>query len=244
MSPGTTLRDQNLHVPAWLPDGLRPLPPTLLTCRAIPHAEAALLRELGASPDHTSLGLVTADQDDSLYAALDHATKFARVHVVYAKSFYAGAAHASGPLSGEVMGVLAAEDPDEIAEGLEALRDYLSRRAHFYQVAAGAAQPAFFPHVIAETGHYLSDLAGIAPGASLAYLIAPPLESVIAVDAALKAADVRLCKWFGPPTETNFGGAYLTGSLPAVEAAAAAFAEAVVEVAASPLAAARRRSHA
>ena len=233
---------EHLHIPSWLPTGLEALPPTLLSCRAIPFADAALRRELGCAPHHASLGLVTADQDDALYAALDHATKFARVDVVYAKSFYAGAAHASGPLSGEILGVLAAADPQEIAEGLQALREYLAEHAHFYKPRAGVAanQPAFFPHVIAETGHYLSVAAGIEPGQPLAYLIAPPVESIIALDAALKAADVRLCRYFGPPTETNFGGGYLTGKLAAVEAAATAFAEAVLEVAQSPLAAARR----
>jgi ethanolamine utilization protein EutL len=230
----------HLHIPAWLPDGLEPLAPTLLTCRAIPFAAGALRRELGCKPEHVSLGLVTADQDDSLYAALDHATKFARVDVVYAKSFYAGSAHASGPLSGEILGILAAEDPQEIDEALHALRAYLAEHAHFYKPRTLANQPAFFPHVIAETGQYLSGLAGIPAGAPLAYLIAPPLESMIAVDAALKAADVQLCRHFGPPTETNFGGAYLTGPLHAVEAAAAAFAEAVLDVAQYPLAAARR----
>ncbi len=231
-----------LNIPAWLPAGLEALPPTLLACRAIPFANSALRHELGCAPQHTSLGLVTADQDDSLYAALDHATKFARVDVVYAKSLYAGAAHASGPLSGEVIGVLAAEDPQEIAEGLLALRAYLASHAHFYKPRAGAAahQPAFFPHVIPESGLYLSAAAGIPAGQPLAYLIAPPLESLVAIDAALKAADVQLRRHFGPPTETNFGGAYLTGTLAAVEAAAAAFAEAVLEVAQSPLAAARR----
>ena len=231
-----------MHIPTWLPDGLEPLEPALLACRTIPFANAALRVELGCTTEHTSLGIVTADQDDSLYAALDHATKFARVDVVYAKSFYAGAAHASGPLSGEIMGVLAAADPQEIDEGLRALRSYLAEHAHFYKPRAQIAnvQPAFFPHVIAETGHYLSAAAGIAPGQPLAYLIAPPLESVVALDAALKAADVRLCRYFGPPSETNFGGGYLTGSLAAVEAAAAAFADAVLDVARAPLAAARR----
>ncbi len=231
-----------IDIPHWLPDGLEALPPTLLSCRAIPFAHMALRRELGCAITHTSLGLVTADQDDALYAALDHATKFARVDVVYAKSYYAGTAHASGPLSGEILGVLAAADPQEIAEALNALRTYLAEHAHFYKPRAqfAANQPAFFPHVIAETGHYLSAAAGIAPGQPLAYLIAPPVESVVAVDAALKAADVRLCRYFGPPTETNFGGAYLTGDLAALEAAAAAFAQAVLDVARAPLAAARR----
>ncbi|HKA90366.1 MAG TPA: hypothetical protein VKE22_22040, partial [Haliangiales bacterium] len=66
------------------------------------------------------------------------------------------------------------------------------------------------------------------------YLIAPPLESVLGVDAALKAAPVTLQKWFGPPSETNFGGAYLGGALPDCEAAARAFAAAVVDVARNP----------
>jgi ethanolamine utilization cobalamin adenosyltransferase len=73
----------------------------------------------------------------------------------------------------------------------------------------------------------------------MAYLIAPPLESMVGLDAALKAAPVRLAKWFGPPSETNFGGGYLVGDLPSCEAAARAFAAAVVDVARAPTDAAR-----
>jgi ethanolamine utilization cobalamin adenosyltransferase len=88
--------------------------------------------------------------------------------------------------------------------------------------------------VVASTGTYLSAQAGVAPGQPIAYLIAPPLESVIGLDAALKAAPVTLQKWFGPPSETNFGGGYLTGTLPDCEAAARAFAAAVCDVARHP----------
>jgi hypothetical protein len=60
-------------------------------------ADPALLAAYGADPArHTALGLVTCDQDDALYVALDEATKHAAVDVVFARSFYAGAAHASG----------------------------------------------------------------------------------------------------------------------------------------------------
>lgn len=210
------------------------LRPRILACRQLEQVEPALAASLGLDPArHVSAGLVTCDQDDSLYAALDHCTKYAEVDVVYARSFYAGAAHASGPLSGEILGVIAGRNPDEVAEGLWALREALASSICFYALA-GTTAPAFFPHVIAETGRYLGPLAGVAPGAPLAYLIAPPLESVVGVDAALKAADVKLCKWFGPPSETNFGGAYLTGSLHDVEAAAQAFTEAIAAVVASP----------
>ena len=68
----------------------------------------------------------------------------------------------------------------------------------------------------------------------MAYLIAPPLESMYAMDAALKSADVKLCKLYSPPSETNFGGGLLTGTRSACEAAAGAFAAAVGQVAKMP----------
>ena len=71
-------------------------------------------------------------------------------------------------------------------------------------------------------------------GSALAYLIAPPLESMYALDAALKAADVSLCRLYAPPSETNFGGGLLTGTQSACAAACAAFAAAVEEVARQP----------
>ena len=214
---------------------LVPARPRLLSVRQLEQVEPSLAKALGLDPTrHVSAGLITCDQDDSLYAALDHATKYADVDVVYAKSFYAGSAHASGPLSGEVMGVLAGPNPSEVAEGLWALREALTSKIHFVTFE-GTTGPAFFPHVIAETGRYLAPLANIAPGRPLAYLIAPPVEAMVGLDAALKSANVTLQKFFGPPTETNFAGAYLTGELPDVEAAARAFTEAVEAVVVSPL---------
>ena len=72
-------------------------------------------------------------------------------------------------------------------------------------------------------------------GQAIAYLIAPPLEAMYAMDAALKAADVKLCKLYAPPSETNFGGGLLSGTQSACQAACAAFADAVKEVAARPI---------
>lgn len=214
---------------------LVPQRPKLLSVRQVEQVEPQLARSLGLDPArHVSAGFITCDQDDSLYAALDHATKFADVDVVYAKSFYAGSAHASGPLSGEVLGVLAGPNPSEVAEALWALREALTSRIHFVAFE-GTTGPSFFPHVIAETGRYLAPLAGVKPGAPLAYLIAPPVEAMVGLDAALKVSKVTLQKFFGPPTETNFGGGYLTGTLADVEAAAQAFTEAVESVVLSPL---------
>ncbi len=205
----------------------------VLTCRLVEQVERPLAKALGFSDRHVSAAFITCDQDDSLYAALDQATKEADVEVVYAKSFYAGSAHASGPLSGEIMGVLAGPNPDEVAEGVWALREALNRDIHFVTLA-GTTGPSFFPHVVSETGSYLSKLAGVPQGAPLAYLIAPPVEAMLGLDAALKAANVTMVKFFGPPTETNFAGAYLTGSLADVQAAADAFTFAIASVVANP----------
>jgi ethanolamine utilization protein EutL len=213
---------------------LEPILPKVLSVKRLPAADPALLRAYGADPDrHVSLGLVTCDQDDPTYVALDEATKHAAVDVVFAKSFYAGSAHASGRLSGEILGVLAAPDPDELDQGLAALLRCLEQDACFYK-ADDAGSIAVFPHVIASLGGYLSAQAGLEPGDAMAYLVAPPIEATMALDAALKAADVRAAKIFPPPTETNFAAAWLTGSLPACQAAAEAYAEAVVRVGREP----------
>ncbi len=213
---------------------LEPILPRILSIQRIPGADPALLAAYGADPSrHRSLGLVTCDQDDSTYVALDEATKHAAVDVVFARSFYAGSAHASGRLSGEILGVLAASDPEEIEQGLAALVRCLEHDACFYS-ADEQGSITVFPHVVASVGHYLAAQAGIPVGSSMAYLVAPPIEATVGLDAALKAADVRALKVFTPPTETNVAASWLGGSLPDCKAAAEAFARAVVEVGRRP----------
>ncbi len=213
---------------------LEPIVPTVLSIRRLPHAEPALVRAYGGDPErHTALGLVTCDQDDAMYVALDEATKQAPVDVIFAKSFYAGAAHGSGRLSGEILGVIAAAEPEAIEHGLDAIVRCLAHDACFYD-ADGKRTVTVFPHVIASLGEYLSREAGLAVGAPMAYLVAPPIEATVALDAALKAAEVRAVRIVTPPTETNFACAWLTGTLDACEAAAVAYAAAVVDVSGAP----------
>jgi ethanolamine utilization protein EutL len=213
---------------------LEPIVPTVLSVRRLPNADPAMIRAYGGDPErHRSLGLVTVDQDDPTYVALDEATKHAPVDVIFAKSFYAGAAHSSGRLSGEILGVFGAAEPEAIEHALDALVRCLAHDACFYN-ADGKGTVTVFPHVIASLGEYLSKEAGLAPGEPMAYLVAPPIEASIALDAALKAADVRAVKVMTPPTETNFAAAWLTGTLDECEAAAVAYAAAVVEIAAVP----------
>jgi ethanolamine utilization protein EutL len=199
----------------------------VLAVRYLANASESLCRGLDVPPGYPSLGFLTADSDDPTYIALDEATKAADVKVVYGRSFYAGAANASTPYAGEVLGVLAGRDPGALRSGMEAAVHALERIG-FEDVGVPC-----LAYTVSACGSYLAQAAGVREGSALAYLIAPPLESMYALDAALKAADVKLCKLYTPPTETNFGGGLLTGSQSACAAACDAFRAAVAEVAAA-----------
>lgn len=210
-----------------------PIKASVLATKIIPNVSADMAREFNLTSDQKSLALITSDCDDVTYTALDEATKKADVKVVYAKSFYGGAANANTKLAGEVIGILAGPNPAEVKSGLEACIDTIENVAHFVS-ANDDDTIAYYAHCISRTGSYLSDGAGVEEGEALAYLIAPPLEAMYAVDAALKAADVKLCVLYSPPSETNFGGALLTGSQSACKSACDAFAAAVEFVADRP----------
>lgn len=205
----------------------------VLSVKIIPNVDDALVKELNLGPNQKSLGIITSDCDDVTYVALDEATKKAAVDVVYAKSLYAGAANANTKLAGEVIGILAGPSPAEIRSGLDAAIEVIENGASFYS-ANEDDSVVYFAHCVSRTGLHLSKEANIAEGGAVAYLIAPPLEAVYALDAALKAADVQMGVFYGPPTETNFAGALLTGSQSACKAACDAFAKAVQFVADNP----------
>ncbi|WP_107578612.1 ethanolamine utilization microcompartment protein EutL [Clostridioides difficile] len=207
--------------------------PNILGIKIISNISPEMAQKLELKSHHKSLGLITADCDDVTYTALDEATKASEVDVVYAKSMYAGAANASTKLDGEVLGIIAGPSPAEVRSGLNAVVDFLEYGATFIS-ANDDDSIAYYAHCVSRTGTYLSEIAGIREGEALAYLVAPPLEAMYALDAAMKAADVKMCELFAPPTETNFGGALLTGSQSACKAACDAFAEAVKSVADNP----------
>ncbi len=205
----------------------------VLGVRVISNVSAELAAKLELGPKHKSIGIITADSDDVTYTALDEATKDADVEVVYARSMYAGAGNASTKLAGEVIGIIGGPSPAEVRSGLKAALDFFGSDACFIS-ANEDDSIVYYAHTVSRTGSYLSKVAGIEEGEPLAYLIAPPMEAIYGLDAAMKAADVKLVEFFGPPSETNFGGGLLTGTQSACHAACAAFAEAIKAVADNP----------
>ena len=205
------------------------IPVGVLAVRYLGSATPELAQALGAPEGYPCLAMVTTDSDDPTYIALDEATKKADVQVAFGASFYGGAANATTPYAGEVLGILAGREPASVESGLEAALAALENLS-FSEVGG----VPYLAHTVSSCGAFLAKEASVAVGSALAYLIAPPLESICGLDRALKAADVKLCKLYEPPSPTNFGGGLLSGSRSACMAACEAFAEGVREVAQTP----------
>lgn len=211
-----------------------PIRASILSIKFIPNVDPNMAKSLELKPHQKSIGLITTNLDDVSYTALDEATKKADVEVVYARSFYGGAVNANTKLAGEFIGIIAGPDPAEVKSGINAIKEFLESDACFFSVNEDDSI-CYYAHTISRSGSYLSKVANIPEGDSIAYLIAPPIEAMYGLDAALKAADVEMAAFYGPPSETNFGGGLLTGSQSACKAACEAFKNAVIFVAENPL---------
>src|SRR5829696_8407608 len=97
---------------------LDPLYGTPLAVQIIPQVDRNFAEHLKLRDDQHSIGLLSVDNDDATYTAIDEATKMADVEVVYARSFYAGPQHPAAQWSGEIMAIPAGHDPDEERAGL------------------------------------------------------------------------------------------------------------------------------
>lgn len=135
------------------------IPVTVLAVRYLANASPSLCGALGAPKGYPSLGLLTTDCDDATYIALDAATKAAEVQVAYGRSFYAGAANASTPNAGEVIGILAAQTPGAVKSGMEAALGAL-RRIGFEEVN----KVPFLAQTVSSVGTFLAKEAGCGRG--------------------------------------------------------------------------------
>src|SRR5215213_6588462 len=162
---------------------LPPLYGKPLGVQLISQVDRNLAEHLKLRDDQLSIGLLSVDNDDATYTAIDEATKMADVEVVYARSFYAGAKHTSGKWSGEIMAILAGPYPAEVRAGLNAAVDYIRTKAVWYS-ANDDDSIAVLPHVISGTGTYLSQVCNIPVGSPIAHLVATPNEGLVALDAA------------------------------------------------------------
>lgn len=208
----------------------------LLSMKLVSNVVDALEKKIKLPEGHKSIGVFTSDCDDVAYIAMDEATKKANVAAVYGETLYAGADNATGLLAGEVVCIISGPTPGEVRSGLQVVINVFEADDAPHFVSCNDDDSiAYMAHTISKTGSYLSGVAEIPEGQAMSYLIAYPGEFFYALDAAIKAADVELCYYIGPPSPTNCGGAFLTGTQSACTMASEAFANAVQYVADNPL---------
>ena len=204
----------------------------ILSARLITNVAPGLAKEFGLNETQKSIGIFTSDNDDIGTIAMDDATKKASVQVIYGGSMYAGAANANTKLAGEFTGILAGPDISEVKAGMDAVFDFFTGGAGAYFVSCNEDDSILYlACTVSRIGTYFAKEYNIAEGSSIVYCIAPPLESIYAVDAALKAANVEMTVFWKPPTNTNFSGAIFTGAQSDCVAAGKAYGQAVQEVA-------------
>jgi ethanolamine utilization protein EutL len=209
----------------------------LVAQKIIPNVDSGLAKHLKLRPDQRSLALLTASVDDITFIAVDEATKKADVEVVYCESTFSALDDPYAKLSGEAIAILAGPNPAEVRAGLEAAVEHLSAGA-CYIYSTDADDSMYMAHTISSSGSYLPslcDILEVKTGTPMAYCMAPPVEMIYAVDAALKAAEVQIAGFFNPPLNTtNIAGAIFVGSQSACKAACDAFAAAAIYVANNP----------
>ncbi|MCL1879210.1 MAG: ethanolamine utilization microcompartment protein EutL [Actinomycetia bacterium] len=206
-----------------------------LVCqKIIPSVDSGLAEQLKLNEQQRSLALLTASIDDITFVAVDEATKKADVTVVYCESTFSALNDDYAKLSGEAIAVLAGPNPAEVKAGLEAAVEHV-RNGSCYVNANDAGDSIYMAHTISASGSYLAKICNVSTGTPMAYCMAPPVEMLFALDAALKAADVEIAAYFNPPLNTtNISGAIMVGSQSACKAACDAFADACIYVANNP----------
>lgn len=81
-----------------------------------------------------------------------------------------------------MIGIIAGPSPAEVKSGLEVAIQEIESGASFISSNEDDSIP-YFAHCVSRTGSFLSKEANVTEGEALAYLIAPPLEAMYALDA-------------------------------------------------------------
>lgn len=209
--------------------------PEILSIVLLSQVTEALKKDLQLSEEHTSCAVITATIDDFVFLALDEATKKADVEVTYTGSFYGGNPNSSSKLQGEGIGVFAGKTVSGVEAAIDAIHELYDSR-QIYAVSCNEDDSiAYLTYTVSSVGTYFAKTMGIPLGCSMAYLVGPPIESIYAADAADKASNAKLVKFYTPPTETNCSGAIFMGSQGDCAICCEVFGAAVQEIADNPI---------
>lgn len=168
--------------------------------------------------DHTCLGLIASDVENIMYLALDDASKKANVKAIYSNSAYCGKNNVWATVRGQAVGMLTGKHVEDVRKGLGYAREFIEKDIEFYSFDEDESLICF-GRLIPKIGTYYQDKYHLPANTAIAQLISSPVESMYALDKALKAGNVKIAELVLPPTKTNTGGAVVYGTESACRAA-------------------------
>ena len=210
------------------------IPQSILSQKIIPHVSEEFAKMYHMPEGHQSAAMLTADNDDVIYCALDDVTKKAKVTIVSANTSYGGNSCSWSKYGGAVFALFSGPKVADVKSGLAYIHDYV--RTHPYLYALNEDKTlSYYVDLIPKVGKYFQDTLSVPEGTSLAYLAGPPSESVYALDKALKAGRTQVVKFWAPPSKGNCAGAIVAGTESACRSSLDAFVQTLIYCAKHPL---------
>ena len=201
--------------------------------KLIPNVTPEYRRQWGVPEEHQSVGLISCDDEDAMYPALDDASKKSRIKILHAQCVFVGRDNAWHHLKQANTAIISGPMVADVKSGLAYTREYLERRSDCYQVQEEPPVSCYAGWT-AQVGKYFQERFGIPAGSAYAYLVAGPMEASYALDFALKAGNTKVAHMSEVITRSNTIDAVLYGSESACRSATEAYLQAVGRYAADP----------
>lgn len=206
----------------------------VLMTQIIPNVQKEYREEWKIPEDHQSVGIISCDNEEVMFLALDDATKKANVEVFHASRTYAGATASWSKYGGGNIAMISGPKVQDVKSGLSYAAEYIKRKCGCYKVSEDS-DVFYYADWVSRAGKYFQEKYGIPADTAYAYLYSTPVESTYALDFAMKAGDTQLVAMSEIPTRSNTVGAILSGTEAACRSAVEAYANAIERMAARPL---------
>ena len=202
--------------------------------KIIPNVNPQYRKEWKLPELHESAGLVSCDNEDVLILALDDATKKADIRVAHVRKSFVGGTRELGKFTDAATAIISGPKVQDVKSGLSHIREYVERKCAHYTTGT-APSVNWYADWTPRAGKYMQERLGIDEGTAYCYLYSTPMESIYAMDAAMKASNTTLAEISDLVTRDNRVGVILTGTESACRAAVESYSNAIERFAANPL---------
>ncbi len=201
--------------------------------KLIPHVNPEQRRQWGVPEDHQSVGLISCDDEDAMYPALDDASKKSKIKILHVQCVYVGKDNTWHHFRQANTAIISGPLVADVKSGLSYAKEYLERRSDCYLVHEDPPVSCYAGWT-PQAGPYFQDQFGIPADSAYAYLVAGPMEASYALDFALKAGKTKVASMSEVITRSNTIDTVLYGTESACRSATEAYLQAVERYAADP----------